>query len=133
MNKRPKKTACGSHFVSHDWMIKSFGLQGDDLIIYSIIYGFSQDGISVYRGTTKYLCFWTGKSKETVLNRLKQMRQNHLIERRKVRIGLNEDRYYCDYWAIITRYPEEIQNKMKEDWESCRNKLYPDEMKKLST
>lgn len=133
MQKRAKKPSNGSHFVAHDWMIKSFGLQGDDLIIYSIIYGFSQDGVSVYKGTTRYLCFWTGKSKETVLKRLKFLRGEHLIDRKKIRNGSNDNRYYCDYWATITRFPEDAQEKLKSDWVTWRNRLYPQEEKDIKT
>ena len=48
------------------WMVTKLGLKGNALLIYAIIYGFSQDGESMYTGTQGYLADWTSSSKETI-------------------------------------------------------------------
>ena len=102
---RDSKPQFGSYIVIQDWMVKKLGLQGDELLIYAIIYGFSQDGRSCFTGTTKYLCFWTGRSKETVLKHLKSLRNKKMIEREIIPTSKDKiDRYFCNYWATITRF-----------------------------
>ena len=98
-------------------MVEDLGLHGDELLIYAIIYGFSQDGKSCYTGSSKYICFWTGKTKETVLNNLKSLRQKKLIARKKKPNNSGNLEYYVyDYWATITRFPEEDQEKLIHKW-----------------
>lgn len=54
-------------------------LKGIDKEIYSIIYGFSQDEDSTFRGSIKYLCNITLYSKNTVLDSLKKLVDSQLI------------------------------------------------------
>ena len=42
----------------HGWMITRLGLSGASLIIYAVIYGFSQDGESFFQGSRQYLADW---------------------------------------------------------------------------
>lgn len=105
------------HYISlQSWMVTNLELKGDELIIFAIIYGFSQDGKSFYTGSTNYLSFWTGKTKETVLNNLKSLRKKRLIARIKKTSFKNPNRYFCDYYATITRVPQEIQEKLINNW-----------------
>jgi hypothetical protein len=97
-------------------MVTNLGLRGDELIIFAIIYGFSQDGKSLYKGSSNYLSFWTGRSKETILNKLKSLRKKRMIARIIKSSTKNADRYFCDYYATITRVPQEIQEKLLENW-----------------
>lgn len=116
-SKRSSKPGIGSYLTIQTWMVTKLGLKGDELLIFAIIYGFSQDGISTYKGTTRYLTFWTGKSKETVIKNLKSLRNKKMIERRKVPTSkANSNRYFCDYWATISRFPEEDREKIINNW-----------------
>lgn len=118
-----------AHFTGQAWMVSKLGLVGDELIIYSIIYGFSQDGKSVFAGSSRYLSFWTGKSRETVLKNLKSLRKRQLIDRIKKPTSLNNsNRYYCDYWATITRFPPDIQEIVLNNWSKKSTTLYPQDI-----
>lgn len=55
------------------WAVDELGLKGNDLIIFSIIHGFSQDGESRFHGGLKYLCKWTGSSKQGVIKNLQNL------------------------------------------------------------
>jgi len=44
------------YIVIQGWMINELKLSGNDLLTYSLIYGFSKDGQSEYTGSIKYLC-----------------------------------------------------------------------------
>ena len=119
----------GGYITIPFWMVKDLGLHGDELIIFAIIYGFSQDGISHFTGTTRYLCTWTGKTKETVLKNLKSLRLKRLIERKKIPTSkANEKRYYCDYWATITRIPEDMRDKVIHNWSNLSALNNPQEV-----
>lgn len=55
------------------------GLAGVDLMLYAIIYGFSQDGRSFYAGSTKYLVEWTGVSEDSVLRHLRKLTDSGIL------------------------------------------------------
>lgn len=48
------------------WMRTQLNLKGNELIIYALIYGFSQDGNSSFKGSRKYIADWCGCSLNTV-------------------------------------------------------------------
>lgn len=65
-----------NYYVVQGWMVNELGLKGNDLLIYAIIYGFSQTEEQRFTGSRKYLAEWTGSTKRTVQNSL-----NSLIDR----------------------------------------------------
>lgn len=67
------------HCVLESWMIDYFELTGDKLIIYSIIYGFSQDGKSMYMGSREYLSKWCACSVRNVQRILNELIEEKLI------------------------------------------------------
>lgn len=62
-----------NYIVIPGWAINRLGLKGNDLIIFSIIYGFSQDGESEFSGSIQYLCDCLNVSRPTVINSLKNL------------------------------------------------------------
>lgn len=48
------------------WMRTKLNLKGNELLIYALIYGFSQDGESRFKGSRKYVADWCGCSLTTV-------------------------------------------------------------------
>lgn len=124
----PNKPNKGSYVVLQNWMIEKLKLSGLELIVYAIIYGFSQNGINCFTSTTKYLTFWTGKTKETCLKILKSLRNKKLIARKKKhvsQVGAKPAYFLCDYWATITRYPEDAQETILNNWSKFSTALFP--------
>lgn len=68
-----------NYLVIQDWMIEELKLKGMDLIIYAIIFGFSQDEKSGFVGSQKYLAFWCNSSIRGVQKSLNKLTQNGLI------------------------------------------------------
>jgi len=68
-----------NYFVVNGWMINQLGLKGNDLTLYAIIYGFSQDGESYFTGSLKYLSECLGCSRNTVINSLAKLEESGLI------------------------------------------------------
>lgn len=84
-------------------MINEFHLSGNELIIYAVIHGFSQDGKSRFHGSAAYLAFWCGCSLDTVYRNLKSLREKMLIDRNVIPLSKNGKCNYCEYWSIDSR------------------------------
>lgn len=78
------------------WMRTELGLKGNDLMIYAVIYGFSQTEKQWFTGSRQYLADWLGCSVRTVQNALDKMTADGLLQKRK---GLRNGKVYCDYRA----------------------------------
>lgn len=68
-----------SYLCLQDWMKDNLHLTGVKLIIYGIIYGFSQDGKSDFHGSLSYLQSWTGSCENTVRKYLIELVKEELI------------------------------------------------------
>lgn len=65
------------------WMLNVLELKGNELIVFAIIYSFSQDGESEFSGSLSYLqTFANIRSKCTVLAMLKSLTDKNLITKR---------------------------------------------------
>lgn len=62
-----------NYYQISGWMLNRLNLKGVELQVFAIIYGFSQDGESVFSGSLSYLCDWVGASKPTVIKALKDL------------------------------------------------------------
>lgn len=62
-----------NYIVIQGWMINRLNLKSNDLILYAIIFGFSQDSSSKFTGSLKYLQETTGVSRNTVLKSLSKL------------------------------------------------------------
>ena len=103
----------GGSITIQDWMVRLYHLQGDNLIVYATIHSFSKDGNSRFTGSLKYLSFWTGRSKPTILKSLAFLLDHKLIEKfEKHYTQLNQDRHYCEYWTTFSRLPPDQQKTL---------------------
>lgn len=80
------------------WMVKELKLSGNELLCYALIYGFSQDGQSVFSGSSKYIQEWLNISMPTIFATLKKLCERGLIE--KIEKVVNGCRL-CDYKIIL--------------------------------
>ncbi len=61
------------------WMINELDLKGNELMIYALIHGFSQDGRSYFRGSLQYIALWTNSTKQGVIKTIKSLIEKGLI------------------------------------------------------
>jgi len=61
------------------WMVNELGLKGNALLIYAIIFGFSQVEGHCFNGSLQYLADWTNSTKQGVLKAIKQLLDKGLI------------------------------------------------------
>ena len=85
------------------WMVEDLGLSGLDLIVYAIIYGYSQGKQGVYYGTLQYLSCWTNATENGIKKSLKSLIDKGLIKKVKVKYN----RYF--YSAEV---PEMMSNSV---------------------
>ena len=76
------------------WMINKLNLKGNELLVYAIIYGFSQDEESRFTGSLQYLADWTNSSKQGVMKNLKSLVDKGYIE--KIDRTINGVKF-CEY------------------------------------
>lgn len=76
------------------WMVNELNLKGNELVIYAIIYGFSQTPEHKFRGSLQYLMDWTNSTKQGVLKNIKSLIEKGYIEKDVVSIdGVNKVYY----------------------------------------
>ena len=76
-----------NYFVVHGWMINKLDLKGIDLMLFSIIFGFTQDDSSLCTATIKYYQGFTGASRSTIMRSLQNLVSLGFIERNEVYTG----------------------------------------------
>ena len=94
-----------NYFQVSGWMINRLNLKGIHLEIFAIIYGFTQDGENEFTGSVQYLCDFTGTSRPTVINALKKLTEDNLLEKRaEVINGVTFNRYKVNLQGIKNFY-----------------------------
>ena len=62
-----------NYITIQGWMVNELKLKGSELITYALIYGFCQDGDSVFSGTQKYISEWLGLNRSSANQVLKRL------------------------------------------------------------
>ena len=103
------------------WMVTDLKLKGNDLIVYAIIFGLSQDGESKFYGSLQYLADWCGATKQGIQKNLKNLIEKNLIKKEET---FNNGIKYCKYSCIPynkVAYP--IQQSCIPMQQSCTNNI----------
>lgn len=73
----------GTYIVIQSWMLTELKLKGNELIVYAVIFGFTQDGSHWFHGTRGFLADWCGATKATVSNCLASLVSKGYVERKE--------------------------------------------------
>lgn len=99
------------------WMVNSLGLSGNELVIYAILYGFSQDGVSGFSGSLNYISECTNVTVRTVRNIISKFVADNLVSEEEIDVQGNKSIMYkclsCDEEKISLRwkkFPSEGKN-----------------------
>jgi len=79
------------------WMINELKLSGNSLLVYAIIYGFSQDDGSVFSGSLQYLADWCNATKQGIQKNLKELLDRGLIQKQEY---IKNNQKFCEYSCI---------------------------------
>ena len=86
-----------TYLVIQSWMVTDLKLSGNDLMVYAIIYGFSQDGESRFTGSLQYLADWCNATKAGIQKNLKNLIDAGLIEKYE---SFKNNIKFCEYSCI---------------------------------
>lgn len=73
----------GGFLVIQKWMLTDLNLKSTELMVYAIIYGFSQDGQGECWASLDYFQLWTGASRSSIIRAINSLEEKGLIERRR--------------------------------------------------
>ena len=120
------------------WMVSDLHLKNNELIVYAIIYGFSQSAEQTFKGSLQYLADWTGSSKQGVINNLKSLINKGLVERKELVFnGVKFVEYYTTKlngvlnkveWGIQQSLPNNNNDNIediKENYTSIAKEKHP--------
>lgn len=82
-----------SYYTVQAWMVNDLGLHGNELALYAIIWGFSQDGRSEFVGSISYIQEWLGCSRPTAIKTLASLAEKGLIVKKIARNGFDSNAY----------------------------------------
>ncbi len=68
-----------NYITIQGWMVTELGLRNNRLLLYALIYGFSQDGKSGYSGKQDYLLEWLDCSRSVLYNYIKELKTKGLL------------------------------------------------------
>lgn len=82
----------GTYITIQEWMRTDLKLSGNELIVYAIIYGFSQNKQGEFTGSVQYLADWVGCTKRTVTTILRKFVDEELVKKTVVQLDNNSKR-----------------------------------------
>lgn len=110
------------------WMVSDLKLKGNELLIYAIIYGFSQDSETRFTGSLAYLAAWTNSTKQGVSKCIKSLcEKGHIIKIDKIINGVK----FCEYYAtefngVCNKVVQGVQQSCTGGMQqSCTNNIDP--------
>lgn len=70
-----------NYITVQGWMVSELKLHCNELLCYALIYGFCQDGNSVFSGTANYIADWLNIDRRQVMRILQKLTEKGLIEK----------------------------------------------------
>ena len=118
----------GSYINIQSFMVTELELKGNELLVYAIIYGFSQTNGTYFSGSTQYLADWTNSTRQGIMKNLKSLIDKGLIEK----VGENQQvNYYKALRPVnkvnqsteLTR-KQSLQEEVTEFTGTCKQSLH---------
>ena len=89
----------------HAWMINELKLKDNELLVYAIIFMFSQDEESSFRGSLNYLATWCSCTKQGIVKNLKSLLEKGLIAKKENTINkIKFVEYYATKFNGVCNY-----------------------------
>lgn len=102
-----------NYLTIQGFMRTKLNLKGNELLVYALIYGFSQDGKTWFTGSANYIAEWVGITRQNVMAILKRLVEKELIIKQdKVVNGVK----LVDY---------KVNTEMYENNTPCKETLHP--------
>lgn len=85
-----------NYILVQGWMVTDLHLKGNELLVFAIIHGFSQDGENRFTGSLQYLADWTSATKQGVMKNLKSLIEKGYICKEEKHINGVK---FCEYYS----------------------------------
>ena len=95
MSEKKSKVKDNNYICIQAFMVNQLELKGNELLVYALIYGYSQTEENRYTGSLQYIADWLNSSKQTVINTLKSLLEKGLIQKYEyLKNGVKYVEYY---------------------------------------
>lgn len=127
-----------NHITIDGWMINKLNLKGNELIIYALIYGFSQDGESEFYGSRSYMAEWCNSSLPTIDKAINELvAKEYILKRTEIINNVTFNRYKINLEVVKKLYrgsketlqgsKESLHNNIEYNIEDNNNKINKEE------
>ena len=107
------------------WMITRLNLKGNDLRVFAIIHGFSQDGESYFTGSLQYLADWCNCTRQGIQKNLKNLIDKNFIVKLDSYWTDENNQKRCAYKVNIPVIDGYLNEESTEEQTSgCTTQLY---------
>ena len=118
-----------NYIVIQGFMINQLHLKGNELLVYAIIYGFSQEDNQVYSGSLQYLANWTNSTKQGVQKNLKALvDKGYIAKNEKFINGVKETLSYMEnsheYLDEVLAHKFEANRYGNDNWRYVPEEYY---------
>lgn len=108
-----KKIKKGNYITIQSFMVDELNLKGNELLVYAIIYGFSQNGEDKFTGSLQYIADWTNSTKQGILKCLKSLLEKGFIEKKEIfKNNIKFVEYYTTEFNTIKQSLTENETKL---------------------
>jgi len=90
--------------VIQGWMCNELALKGNELLVFALIYGFSQDNVSTFQGGRQYISDTFNISLPTVDKALKDLLSKNYIEKQSSNDYIHTDVYWVNEEVVKKLY-----------------------------
>ena len=85
------------YMVILPWMREDLDLKGNELLVYALIHGFSQESQGCFFGSLDYICRACGCTRKTAITTLKELQEKGLLHKREM---FENNVKLCQYTAL---------------------------------
>ena len=106
-----------NYITIQGFMVNELHLKGNELLVYAIIFGFSQSKDQRFTGSLQYLAEWTNSTKQGVLKNLKSLlEKGYIVKEEKLLKGVKFCEYYTtEFNGVLNKVEQGIKQSLTED------------------
>ena len=93
------------------WMINRLNLKGNELTIFAVIYGFTQDGENWFEGSRAYLANWCNSTKKGITKNLQSLVDKGLLIKKDIIVNKVK---FCKYRVNLEAIKRERASQYRE-------------------
>ena len=99
------------------WMVNELKLSGNKLLVFALIYGFTQDDETEFEGSLSYMASWCNSTKQGIQKNLKSLIDDGLIEKHEY---IANNQRYCTYTTKLHTLYNKVAYPIQQ---SCTNNI----------